>query len=215
MNTFFGEIVHDFNKDLEFEKSTRTPMDKFYREVWGVQDISVEDYNTETGRINQQKDRDVLVTSNSGRKVYVSEKYRKGAWDDILVEIFSVYPEKVGWSVHSEADIIAYVVPEKNTVTEIGVSTLVPVANQILRTLDSGLIERLIKSGERSTKIGLPLYGRNIRCRLICARNRGYNTISVAISKKDLQNMGVKMKDFPLNLTNINEEIEDFTKILE
>ena len=215
MNTFFEEIVDDFNRDLALEKSTRNPMDKFYYNVWGVKDISVEDYETETGRINQQKDRDVLVTASNGRKVYISEKYRRGSWDDILVEIFSVYPKKVGWSVHSEADIIAYVVPAKNTVTEINVRSLLPVANQVLRTLDAGLIERLIKSGKKSCEIILFLYGKNIKCRLICARNKGYNTISVAISKKDLTDMGVKMKDFLLNQEHINEAVEDFMEILQ
>lgn len=214
MANIFQEAVSDFNKDLEFEKGTRTQMDNFYKNVWGVQGISVEDYNTKSGRINQFKDRDVMVLTRSGKEVYISEKYRRGTWDDILVEIFSNYPTRVGWAVNSEADIIAYVRPQQNEVTEIGVKSMMPVANAILRTMDPGLIERLIKSGKNSCKIKLFLFGKEIGCRLICARNVGYNTISVALSEKELQEMGVKMKSFPLNLSSINEEVETFTNTL-
>ena len=213
MGNFFEEIVSDFNNDIKYEKGTRDPMDRFYREVWGVTDIEVEDYDTESGKINQRKDRDVLLTSKNGRKVYVSEKSRRGKWDDILIEIYSVYPRKLGWSVHSEADIIAYVRTQQNLVTEISVKTLLPVANQILRTLDPGVIERLIRGGNKSQMIKLFLYGKDVPCRLICARNRGYETISVAISDSDLKQMGVNMRDFPFNA--VNESKVSFLDILE
>lgn len=213
MADLFNEIVHDIYNDLAYEKGTRNPMDRFYREVWGVTDIQVEDYDTESGKINQRKDRDVLLTTKNGRKVYVSEKNRRGKWNDILIEIYSLYPKKLGWSVHSEADIIAYVRGGQNIVTEISVKTLLPVANQILRTLDTGLIERLIKSGKNSCGIKLFLFGKDIPCRLICARNMGYETISVAISDSDLKQMGVNMRDFPFNA--VNESKVSFLDILE
>lgn len=99
--------IYDFNNALAFEQKRWPVADKFLNQLYPKSIIKRQDWNTQTGRRNQQVDIDVIVGD-----VKISEKFRdKSAekFKDIIIELYSnVETKNPGYTLKSMADYLHY-----------------------------------------------------------------------------------------------------------
>lgn len=101
-------LVHDFNAQLEYsmESSEDVLFDFFYHRAFPnlINIQFVTDLKT------QKLGVDKILTFSSGSQVKIDEKKRRKNYDDILLELWSIYPKKQGWLYTSTSDYIVYAV---------------------------------------------------------------------------------------------------------
>lgn len=105
-------MAHDFNISLEYEQSKFQVQDEFYIKELGATCLQRAAFETEDGKKLQKQDVDIQFTVG-GKRINVSEKNRKCDYGDLLLEIYSKYPNTLGWMNNSNADFLAYFVPGK------------------------------------------------------------------------------------------------------
>lgn len=119
--------MNNFLTALEYEKSQQKMADDFYKKVFGDDPIEIKrwDYNKdEYSRSMQKKGIDVtlkvkkyghsIITKNGLKngpielEYNISEKFRMNDWDDMFIELYSKFPNTIGWGHQYNADYIAY-----------------------------------------------------------------------------------------------------------
>ena len=153
--------MNDFATDLEYSLKERDNelFDSFYSEAFpGLESIEfVDDIETQKMGI------DKILQFENGRRLTVDEKKRRDVYDDVLLEIWSIWSDqkkKLGWLFTTQCDLIVYA---KITV---GVVYLLPVD--------------LLRMAWRTNRSKWWKYKR------VEAKNNGYVTISRAIPDKEL-----------------------------
>jgi hypothetical protein len=106
-------MAHHFYESRKVETAHFETADKFYRTRLHAVIIKRFDYNTGSGKQKQLADIDVAVTLENGSTITVSEKKRTRDFDDLYLEVFSKFPEVLGWTEGSQADFLAYFFPTR------------------------------------------------------------------------------------------------------
>lgn len=168
-------MIHDFDDSLRYShgQSDQPWWGEVYRRAFPdlatLVDLRHDGWHQRAGR-------DRAIVLSSGRTVYVDEKVRSEAYDDIAVEVWSTYPKDgtrpfppvdgatAGWARKPlDCDWLAYAfVPTQTCV-------LIPFL---------GLRAAFEKS--RATWISNADQGSN-GFRWVCAQNRRYQTVSIAV----------------------------------
>lgn len=119
--------VHGFDEQLKFSHSLADApwWDEVYRTAFPDM---VSSLDLRHDGWHQRAGRDRVITLSSGRQIFIDEKGRTEAWDDILVEVWSRYPKAgrepypqvrgavPGWAVEpKDCDFLAYALVPSRT----------------------------------------------------------------------------------------------------
>ena len=191
-------MEHLMTESLEYEKSCFSKQDEFYRKK-GVLNIRRFDYDNPEEKELQRKDIDLELTSKTGQVVTVSEKNRPTNYGDLLFEIWSVYEQgKPGWSVTGESDWTFYFVESLRN-PYVGLFKTEDLhkfiqENKILEQITSEVWEDLHNDSKCIKDISLQIKGFEtlVKCSLIKAHNKGYDTMSLSVPYSVLDRYGLK-----------------------
>ena len=197
--------THDFSTSLSYEQSKFSVQDRFYTERLGAKAISRADFSNDVGKNLQRKDVDVQFVYQ-GRQINVSEKNRTKDYGDLLLEVYSKFPDTPGWMDKSDADFLAYFVPRK--VYWINKRELEHFYHKILDivnpdTMFAQMKSRYPRNSRRDGRIFV-INGRQEKVGFMQAYNHPINsndewyTESISISFNCLKRAGVHIEEFAL-----------------
>lgn len=173
--------THDFDRSLAYshEQADQPMWEEVYRQAFPdlahILDLRHDGWHQRAGR-------DRAITLKSGRVIYVDEKVRREAYDDVALEVWSIYPKvgmrpyrtvygaKPGWAREpKDCDWLAYAfIPTRTCL-------LFPFLG-IRAAFEKYKMTWIEKSNQGSDGF-----------RWIVAPNRTYNTISIAVPIVALQ----------------------------
>lgn len=199
--------IHHFDKSLGYEQAKFKLQDAFYLRKFRVDTIHRISFQTETDKQLQRNDVDVVLFRDRDNKVVkVSEKHREKDYGDLLIEFYSKFPHTSGWITHSQADCLAYFVPQK--VYWIGIKSLMKFYKRVLKPLisDELFAKQIAQNPKQSRRksILVTIQGKPTTLTLVQAYNRAsqgdteWYTVSVCCSFEILQDNGVKFVEYPL-----------------
>ena len=186
--------IHKMENSLKKEQAGQARSNRFYKEKLNATEIIRVNYETPEGKKLQQKDIDLFAIID-GKEISISEKDRNVDYNDILIEFYSLYPEKRGWMDYSEAQILAYFTPTK--IFWIDKLQLVNFYREQLQNLSvEEYFDKLYKT--KSTRIAATfnILGKVEKINFIAAYNRDYVTMSISVSFDLLKRAGVQFKQF-------------------
>lgn len=191
-------MEHNFYRSKQIENSNRNRADEFYRSL-GATNITIHDYNTDSGKYNQVQDIDVTVqfSRNSGKiDVNISEKARTKNYGDTVLELYSKYPQQKGWGLTGNSDRVAIFYPDEVVVFHS--KDLKRVAEELLDPVTEFIQETGFRSGKTTVKID----GQNIKVDVKVTSSSGkytsrWDSVFVCISYSDLDKLNVKYTRFP------------------
>lgn len=200
---YFSAMSHNFWRSLEYESSKFQLADDFYFEQLGVERIVRFDSGSEEDMEFQRADIDVQL-HGWGRHANVSEKFRKKDFNDLYLELYSMYPDTKGWMERNEADFLAYFFPDR--VLWINKHELHELFHRDIHPLiEQEWLEGLVKKFPK--KNGRQNYQKNgLEISLIKAYNRtrskNWDTLGVTVSLDLVREAIPKMKEYQLNGPN-------------
>ena len=103
-------MLHNFTKSLQYEKRQTAHADLFYRDALKVSEIKRFNTDSNADLEMQRQDVDLLLTIN-GINYRVSEKFRDVDYGDMYLEVYSKYPDTMGWIHTGKPEIIFYFTP--------------------------------------------------------------------------------------------------------
>jgi hypothetical protein len=186
-------MTNDFPQDLAYslEQEKEPWWEHVYRQAFpgftGIEHVTDLD--------RQRAGIDVILTWESGRLCRIDEKVRRGAWDDILLEVWSVWygqrdpRNKYGWAwKDQDTDFIAYAFPATRT------AHILPFP-ELWAALRANCQEWYQRYEE------------------VTAQNKGYTTRSLAIPTPTLLNLtGGRTYNWPLGLNKCQVAYWGFDK---
>jgi len=186
--------IHKMENSLKKEQAGQARSNRFYKEKLNATEIIRVNYDTPEGKKLQQKDIDLFAIID-GKEISISEKDRNVDYNDILIEFYSLYPEKRGWMDFSEAQILAYFTPTK--IFWIDKLQLVNFYREQLQNLSvEEYFDKLYKA--KSTRIAATfnILGKSEKINFIAAYNRDYVTMSISVSFDLLKRAGVQFTKY-------------------
>lgn len=193
-------MEHLLVESLEYEKSCFSKQDEFYKRI-GVSNIIRFDYDNPEEKELQRKDIDLELTFKTGKVVSVSEKNRPTNYGDLLFEIWSMYEQgKPGWSVTGESDLTFYFV---NSLVNpyVGIFNTKSLHafikdNDVLTQNTPEAWDGLHRDSKCIKDVSLWIKGFEtpVKCSLIKAHNKGYDTMSLSVPYSVLDRYGLKYR---------------------
>lgn len=200
-------MPHDMIQYLQREERHKRLYDNFYQSTLNATVKQRTDYNTDEGKLLQQHDVDVILEMPDGQVIKVSEKDRTIDYGDMLIEMYSIFPDTPGWMEDSEADYIAYYIIENNSITNVywvNAHQLKDFYFNKLKPLSlENKFDSMIKQYPYSNpkqSITLTISDHTFNATLIQAYNRPrcsdteWYTESISIKYSDLQKFGIEIK---------------------
>lgn len=195
---------HNFWQSLEFELRQAQLADFFYQHTFGVENIIR--FNTGTSEDMEFQRADIDVQLHGwGRYTNVSEKFRNHDYDDLYLELYSMYPDVKGWMSASEAMHLAYFFPtrvcwlDKPLLIERFEKTILPFLK--IQELDQFLLKSPKKSYTQTTS--LLINGKRYQCKWVKAynqtQNKNWDTIGICIPFQLLTDLEIPVKIYDLN----------------
>jgi hypothetical protein len=194
---------HHFGKSLKQEGISALSADVFYKRApFSVSNIERYNESTDEHMILQRQDIDLSISFADGRKYSVSEKFREHDYNDLLLEIYSKYPDTKGWIHKSNAERLAYFFQkrmfwiDKKALSAFCLQELFPL-------VEKDAIERLLSQEANSLKVGLRLNDKIYYCILTQAFNKmgqdTWNTVSISVPFQLLHDYKIRMQEFKLD----------------
>lgn len=186
--------IHHFSDSQNFEKENFSFADEFYTEKLGAKDLYRIGYGNSLEKRLQRNDVDLIFSWN-GRDWFVSEKFRKNDFGDLLIEFYSNFPQKTGWMDNSKADLLAYFAGEnvyiidKIHLKKFYHSVLFP-------AVPNEYFEEMISQRQNFAKKEILLKEKPEKICIISAENNSYHTVSIGIPFRILVDFGIKFKKF-------------------
>jgi hypothetical protein len=192
-------MPHNFYTSLEHEKTKHAEMDAFYfSEKFKAKKIIRYNTDSKADMEFQLQDIDCSITMHNSIELHVSEKYRRHDYGDLLLEMYSKYPQEVGWVHKSKADRMAYFTLEKMYWIE-ATALHKLCMDKIFKQIENTHIEKLLHENNNSVNCVVQL-DKKYNCKLTQAPNQvdnnTWNTISIAMPIEALQNNGVRLQIF-------------------
>ena len=196
-------MPHNFQESLAYENSKSTIADSFYFDQFHVENIIRFNSGNTSDMVFQRKDID-LQLYGWGRHTNVSEKFRDFDFDDLYLELYSMYPDTKGWMHSSEANYLAYFFPKRmlwikeQELQIIFKNHIEPSINYI--ELDEWLSKNRKRSGKFKTEIKVldKTYSALIINAFNKTINKEWNTTGVSVSFGLLKDCGLTWKEFLL-----------------
>jgi len=193
---------HHFGKSLQKEGESGLEADAFYKRApFNVKFIERYNRSTADDMVLQRQDIDLSLAFHDERKYSVSEKFRAHDYNDLLLEIYSKYPETKGWIHKSNAERLAYFFPKRMFwIDKKALSVFC--RQQLFPLIEQGAIERLLSQEANSLPVGLRLDDRIYNCILTQAFNKTgkdtWNTISISVPFQLLNDFKIRYQEFTL-----------------
>lgn len=186
--------IHSFDESLHYERASSARADRFYRGQLNATEVERYDRDTPEDMEMQHRDIDVRIRVD-GVDMYVSEKFRKSAWDDLLIELYSNYPAVRGWTATGSADLLAYFLPGKVLIfREADVRAFYDKLAAAIPGADlDGFCAHAAECRSKQLEITL---ASPCTVRLLAALNDGYTTLSVAVPFDVLRENGVRWGEY-------------------
>lgn len=181
------EVIHDFNNSLKIEQSQYEKQDELYLKLFGNKPVRI-DYKKYPEI--QREDIDLIIKNRQGNPIKISEKYRQHDYGDILLEVFSVFPNKHGWSLDSKSDVLAYWFPTRVVLLDIKKIVEIFENNEITKQM------HLIDSGKELCSF--IINHKTYYFWVVRARNETYYSLSVALKFEHLDKLGINCRVIPL-----------------
>ncbi|MGB0403264.1 MAG: hypothetical protein ACPGEG_04150 [Salibacteraceae bacterium] len=196
-------MPHNFWESLAYESSKANQADRFYSHTFGVEAITRFDTGSSFDMEFQRKDID-LQLEGWGRFANVSEKFRDKDFNDLYLELYSMFPERRGWMHNSEADYLAYFFPTR--MFWINKRDLLDVFSKHIENIvsnqqiDSVISKRKNKSFKEIVTV--ELNGKTLRIPVIIAFNqtktKNWNTVGISIPFKELKDLGLSWREYSI-----------------
>lgn len=181
------EKIHDFKDSLQVEQSQFERQDEVYRRMFGHEPNRL-DYDKYTEA--QRDDIDLTITNHAGEVKTISEKYRPIDYNDILFEVFSVFPNDHGWIMKSKADILAYWFPQRLVLLDM---------KQLVKTFTENKISEQLWLIDSTRKvIALRFGNKQFSTWCIRALNKTYSSLSVTLGFSQLDRLKINYSLIPL-----------------
>lgn len=138
----------------------------------------------------QRNDIDLVILNESDELFKISEKKRDRDWEDILIEIYSCYSDKIGWGMDSKANKLAYYLPSSVVILE-----MQPIV-EIMRR--NRMTEQIDWIDFRKKNIKVEMDGNTFEVPEIKARNQHketqevYHSLSICLNRQQLDKLGIK-----------------------
>ncbi len=198
-----NQSPHNFWKSLKVECGKAVSADEFYNNVFEVENIIRFDTESERDMDFQRADIDVQLHGWE-RYSNVSEKFRDTDYNDLYLELCSMYPNVQGWMQNSSADHLAYFFPTR--LIWIDKKELISAFETfVLPNINNTKIEELItKYPQRNGSLAdeISINSSSYKVRYIKAYNKTtpkvWDTIGVSIPFDLLDAIGVKLKEYAL-----------------
>ena len=109
----------DFNESVKYEKSQQPIADNYYIRLYGNRnELERYDWEDSDGQYMQRKGIDCSIIDRNQqppKRIYISEKFRRDDWGDMLIELYSSYPKTFGWGITDhDVDKYAYFIDPEN-----------------------------------------------------------------------------------------------------
>lgn len=174
--------VHDFRESQKIEEEGFERQDRFYIEHFGKLPTRIpweEDMEFQRG------DRDLKI-EYFGEEIIVSEKNRTEDYTDTAFEIWSVFPNKTGWSMHSYAKLLCYFLPS---------SVMIVNMEDMVKILTENKISRQVGwYYDNHRYLDIWINGVFYFVPVIRAQNKSYSSICIAFTDEQLKQLGVRFK---------------------
>lgn len=179
-------MVHNITESLKVEQSQFERQDGVYRRLFGHKPHRI-DYNMFPD--TQRDDIDLTIMNKAGIWKTISEKYRPVDYGDILLEVWSVFPNKHGWAMFSHAKVLAYWFP-----TRLVLLDMHSIVDTFRRNRISEQVYLIDTTRERVT---LTIDGEEYNPWVIRAVNTTYSSISVALNFESIERLGISYSLIP------------------
>lgn len=197
-------MPHIYNKSSEYEKFWQPIADEFYLSKYPKCELKRYNSHSKEDLEFQKKDIDLTI-SLADRSIHISEKFRKDDYGDLLIELFSKYPDIKGWMNNSAADYITYFTPHKvYVINKLELLNWYQTENfEDKINLEISNFHTLNERKSSRKKIEYTSSkGNSFFIHLIQAYNKTkdaeWHTLSLAISWNDLEKEGIQVKKYPI-----------------
>lgn len=194
-------MPHNFQKSLAYENSKTSLADSYYFNQLHIEKIIRFNSGSGNDMVFQRRDID-LQLYGWNKHTNVSEKFRDFDFNDLYLELYSMYPEVKGWMHKSEANYLAYFFPkrmiwiDKKDLISIFKKYIEP--NIIYSDLNVWLANNKNKSGKYKTEI--EVLETNYPVLVINAfnktANKEWNTVGVSVPFNLLKTCGLVWKEY-------------------
>jgi len=198
-------MPHRYNRSSEYEKFWQPIADEFYTSKYPKCELKRYNSNSSEDIEFQKKDIDLTLILED-TSIYISEKFRKEDYGDLLIEIYSKYPSHQGWMANSHADYLAYYA--KDIVYIIEKHGLIRWFEEenFVKNLSAKIEDfhkKHMHSSVRSKIKWVTKSENKIQIDLIQAFNQSgsdqWHTLSLAIAWNDLKKEGLSFKKYKLS----------------
>lgn len=192
-------MPHNFWKSLQFEKRKFQMADHVYFDSLCVEEITRFDTGTKHDMEFQKQDIDVQLHA-WGRFANVSEKFRDKDYGDLYLELYSMFPNTLGWMDVTGADYLAYFFPLR--MLWINKSELKKVFEKCIKQqIPTQKIEVWIMKNPKQCG-RFSFYINNFKMQIVIAYNRTktkeWYTVGVCVPFKYLKQQGLSWKQYHL-----------------
>lgn len=198
-------MPHHYDTSVSYEKEWHHRANFFYFSKYPNGKIRRYDANTPEHIQFQKQDIDVSILFQD-KIVHLSEKFRQKDYGDLLIEIYSKYPEKEGWMDNSVADFLVYFCENKVYIIRKTELYQWYIRENIIEKLSAEIQNFHQQNRGKSSRKSLiytTQHHHSIRIQLIQAFNQTkdtiWHTISISIMWGDLKNEGLIIKEYELN----------------
>ena len=194
--------VHNFDDSLQKELASHKVANSFYSgDTFKAKEIVRFTDNSEEHLLLQRRDIDANIRMWNDEVWSVSEKFRDYDYNDVLLEIYSKYPDTRGWIHKSDANRLAYFFPnrmiwmDKKALCTFCLETLFP-------KIQEDDINELLTRKMNSLSLTLNLNGNTYACKLTQAPNNTdgavWNTISISVPFGILTDFNIRFQVYQL-----------------
>lgn len=192
-------MLHNFKNSLQHEREQTCKADQFYKETLKATKIKRFNSDSEEDMLMQRQDVDLLITFNN-ITYRISEKFRDKDYGDMYIEVFSKYPNKMGWLHTGSPNAILYFCPQ--CVYWITHKSLKEFCfDKLFDAIPADWYHDLFQSDKTIVSKSSILDGTKIKLNLIQSHNKDgkvWETIGISLSFTVLEKFGVKLKKFEL-----------------
>lgn len=195
--------THHFENSLEFEQRQQSAADSFYTKYFGASNIERYNTNTNEDLKIQRKDIDVSFVVK-GKRISVSEKFRKKDYNDLYIELYSKYPKTLGWMSSSDAEYLTYFFPKRMFLID-KKSLIEFYETKLQQSISQNIIDEFHKNNFRknsTTKFFVTINNTKQTIKLIQAYNKindsEWHTIGIAVAFDMLAKNEIYCKEFLL-----------------
>lgn len=196
---------NDFLKALTYEKEQFPRADEFYRRVLNgpMNKIKITRWDYQLNDVHRRMQDDgidvtienELATNEYDRRVIgISEKFRTSDFGDMFIELYSKFPNVIGWGLKEKADLVAYFTPWHTYIIDNDQ------LKKVIQAISDKLDAEALAEGLKEARCFQYIYKDKImEVRKVPTHHNGkvaWEGVGVCIKWQDLQDLGVTIAKY-------------------